>query len=125
MTTMSHTNAMRFVADECGLLARRLPFSVVEALAEALAAADPADWASGRAKALENLAHAHYRGLVVAFFDVWRARAADVSPQAVALALLTAATAEKANREHQSVELVWTGPDMGVVPVRRTWSLAC
>src|SRR5262249_18043136 len=41
-------------------------------------------------------------------------------PQAVALALLTAAHSEKAHRDHQSVELVWTGPGTGVVPFRRT-----
>jgi phosphatidylserine/phosphatidylglycerophosphate/cardiolipin synthase-like enzyme len=34
--------------------------------------------------------------------------------------LLTAAAAEREYRGHQSVELVWTGPDAGVVPFRRT-----
>ena len=41
-------------------------------------------------------------------------------PQSVAAALLTASVAEKGHREGQSVELVWTGPDVGVVPLRRT-----
>jgi hypothetical protein len=40
--------------------------------------------------------------------------------KAIAIAVLTAACSEKTYREGQAVELVWTGPDMGVVPLRRT-----
>jgi len=36
------------------------------------------------------------------------------------LALLTAAHSEKAHRDHQTVELVWTGPETSVVSFRRT-----
>jgi phosphatidylserine/phosphatidylglycerophosphate/cardiolipin synthase-like enzyme len=67
-----------------------------------------------------GIAHAHYRNLVGDFLDCWEAQASDVSREAVATSLLTAAHAEKVHQEHQSVELVWTGPDIGVVPFRRT-----
>jgi phosphatidylserine/phosphatidylglycerophosphate/cardiolipin synthase-like enzyme len=58
--------------------------------------------------------------LTADFLDYWRGQAASLTPQAVALALLTSAHAEKAHRENQVVELVWTGPETGVVPFRRT-----
>ena len=41
-------------------------------------------------------------------------------PQSVAAALLTAALCERDHRGRQAVELVWTGPDVGIVPLRRT-----
>ena len=117
---MTFSNGLRFVSDEATLLVKKLPWSVAEAVAEALAPVAVGDWATCRASAVRDLAHAHYRSLVVAFLDGWREQAADVSPQAVAAALLTAASTAKAYSEHQSVELVWTGPDVGVVPLRRT-----
>ena len=36
------------------------------------------------------------------------------------MALYGAATSEQANQERQSVELVWTGPEMQVLPLRQT-----
>ena len=57
---------------------------------------------------------------MVAFLDRWRSEAGGVLPQSVAAALLAASEAEQGHREGQSVELAWTGPDVGVVPLRRT-----
>jgi hypothetical protein len=56
----------------------------------------------------------------VDFLDGCLTATPPIPPEPVALALLTAGTSEKAYREAQSVELVWTGPDAGVVPFRRT-----
>ncbi len=117
---MTFSSGFRFVSDQATLLVKKLPWSVAEAVAEALVPVAVGDWATCRASAVRDLAHAHYRSLVVAFLDGWREHAADVSAQAVATALLTASSMAKAHSEHQSVELVWTGPDVGVVPVRRT-----
>jgi hypothetical protein len=58
--------------------------------------------------------------LTAAFLDCWRLQSPDLTPQTVALTLLTAACAEKAHKDYQTVELVWTGPETGVVPFRRT-----
>jgi phosphatidylserine/phosphatidylglycerophosphate/cardiolipin synthase-like enzyme len=117
---MTLSSGLRFVADEAMLLVKRLPWSVAEATAESLATVEAGDSPSCRASALRDLAHPHYRRLIATFLDDWRRHAAEVSPQAVAAALLSAASTEKAHREQQSVELVWTGPDVGVVPLRRT-----
>src|SRR5689334_16501710 len=81
---------------------------------------DLADWPGSRHQVTSGIAHAHYRSLVDTFLDRWRSQATDVSCEAVASALRTAAYSEKAHQDHQAVELVWTGPDVGVVPFRRT-----
>jgi phosphatidylserine/phosphatidylglycerophosphate/cardiolipin synthase-like enzyme len=117
---MTPSGGLRFVADEAMVLVKRLPASVAEATAEGLVTVEAGDWASCRASALRDLAHPHYRSLIATFLDSWWRHAAEVSPQAVAAALLSAALTEKAHRDQQSVELVWTGPDVGVVPLRRT-----
>ncbi len=117
---MNHFNGMRVVATEASLLVKRLPVSVVETLAQAISTIDANDWSSDLGRILESIAHPHHRSSVVAFLDNCRVNAARLSPQAVAVAMLTAAVSEQAHREHQSAELVWTGPDVGVFPFRRT-----
>jgi phosphatidylserine/phosphatidylglycerophosphate/cardiolipin synthase-like enzyme len=117
---MTLSSGLRFVSDEVALLVKRLPLSLAESIAEAVGACETGNWESCRAVALRDLAHPHYRSLVATFLNGWREHAAEVGPQAVATALLSAASMEKSHREQQSVELVWTGPDVGVVPLRRT-----
>ena len=46
--------------------------------------------------------------------------APEVSPQSVALALLAAANVEETHRCNEAIDLVWTGPDSHVIPLRRT-----
>jgi phosphatidylserine/phosphatidylglycerophosphate/cardiolipin synthase-like enzyme len=41
-------------------------------------------------------------------------------PPTIGMALLTAALVERDHRDHQSLEPIWTTPDVGVVPLRRT-----
>jgi phosphatidylserine/phosphatidylglycerophosphate/cardiolipin synthase-like enzyme len=117
---MSIGNGPRVIAVEARLLAKTLPSAVVEQLANNLSLADSGDWSACRGKAIAGLTHPHYRSLVVTFLDNWHRDAAEVSSQSVAIALWTATCSEKAHREDQSVELVWTGPDVDVVPLRRT-----
>ncbi len=52
--------------------------------------------------------------------DRWREEAGEIDARTVAMALQTAAHAERVHRDSQSVELAWTGPDAGAVPFRRT-----
>ena len=108
------------IAEEASRLAKLLPPSVVEAVAARLEAGDGPDGGSLRGRIAQAVPSPHHRSLVVAFLDRWRSEAGDVPPQAVAAALHTAVLSEREHREGQSVELVWTGPDVGVVPLRRT-----
>jgi phosphatidylserine/phosphatidylglycerophosphate/cardiolipin synthase-like enzyme len=93
---------------------------VLHTLAEAILSCDPADWPWSKARIASGISQPHYRSLATSFLDAWQSEAKVVSPEAVAAALLTAGHSEQAHQQHQSVELVWTGPDVGVVPLRRT-----
>ena len=110
----------RLIAEEASRLAKVLPPSVVEAVVTRLETGGGSDGGSLRGRVAQAVPSPHHRSLVVAFLDRWRSEAGGVPPQSVAVALLTASEAEKGHREGQSVELVWTGPEAGSGPVRRT-----
>jgi phosphatidylserine/phosphatidylglycerophosphate/cardiolipin synthase-like enzyme len=110
----------QLIAEEASRLAKHLPPSVITAVAARLERGDGSDRGALRGQIAQAVPSPHHRSLVVAFLDRWGRDAGGVLPQSVAVALLTASVAEKAHREGQSVELVWTGPDVGVVPLRRT-----
>jgi phosphatidylserine/phosphatidylglycerophosphate/cardiolipin synthase-like enzyme len=62
----------------------------------------------------------HYRALAIQLVDTWRRRAPHLKAEGLALALVTAAHCEETTRRGQSLELVWTGPDVEAIPPRRT-----
>lgn len=107
------------IAEHAQRVAAELPLPLVETLAEDIERAG-AGWASSQGAILTNLSQPHYRALTGGLLRAWKDEASAVSPEAVSLALLSAAEAVRRHREGQSVELVWTGPDVEVVPVRLT-----
>jgi phosphatidylserine/phosphatidylglycerophosphate/cardiolipin synthase-like enzyme len=117
---MTDVDARRFLAGETAALVRALPSSLVDLLVDALEHAAVTDSAVARTRIIESFSNPHYRSLVFTFLDQWRSRAPDISAEAVALSLMAAEQCEKAHQEGQSVELVWTGPDVGQIPLRRT-----
>lgn len=94
---------------------RSTPFR--EARRASIALSSRRTWAR---HAVAQLPHPHYRTLVLRFLDVCAEAVPSPTTLAASLAALTAGCSEKAHREDQSVELVWTGPGAGVVPFRRT-----
>src|SRR4051812_41206653 len=97
--------------------ASELPFSTAQG------AADIFDAAGDLADAKERLSavpHAHHRSLLSRLIERGQSSVPVPSAKSVAVALRTAAWAEKTHRESQSVELVWTGPDSDTIPLRRT-----
>ncbi len=110
----------RLIAEEASRLAKLLPPSVIEAVADRLERSGSLDLGALRGQIAQSVPSPHHRSIVVAFLDRWRSEAGGVLPQSVAAALHTAVLSERERREGQSVELVWTGPDVGVVPLRRT-----
>jgi phosphatidylserine/phosphatidylglycerophosphate/cardiolipin synthase-like enzyme len=107
----------RRVAELCYALACGLPGGTVEALASAIL---DCPVGSLRSEVARRIAHHGHRDLALSFLDRWREEAGEIDARTVAVALWTAAHAERAHRDSQSVELVWTGPDAGVTPFRRT-----
>jgi phosphatidylserine/phosphatidylglycerophosphate/cardiolipin synthase-like enzyme len=107
--------AHTLIAEAATRLASETPAAYVEALACALQGGP-----ASKAQAVQGIPHLHFRSVAGEFIDVWQGRAAGVTAEAVALALRTASHAEKAHREGQTVELVWTGPGTEAHPFRRT-----
>ncbi|HPL30975.1 MAG TPA: hypothetical protein PLG21_23260, partial [Anaerolineae bacterium] len=108
------------VAEEAAIVAAGLPRPVVESLARALQGAGDQDPAYVRQLALQVTPQPHFRALIGHFVDAWQQHAPHVRAEAAALALLAAADATEHCRRELSVDLVWTGPDVADIPLRRT-----
>ena len=98
-------------------LAGELPLDTAH-IVEGMIEASPDLHAASRRMA--ELPHPHYRKHSAQFLAECIYVAPGLAPQSVALALLAAARCERAHRDEQSVELVWTGPDASAIPTRRT-----
>lgn len=66
--------------------------------------------------ALKTLSPSSRREPLLQLFRRWT----DLPPETFGTALLTAALAAEQKRREQTIELVWTGPDSHVIPVRQT-----
>jgi len=108
------------IAQDAIKLAGSLPTSLVRGLASAVIGPEVTDWAALRAAACRGVNHPGHRRLISSFMDCWQSSAADVSPQAVSMALITASCDDCDPQRNATVEVVWTGPDAGVIPLRRT-----
>jgi phosphatidylserine/phosphatidylglycerophosphate/cardiolipin synthase-like enzyme len=111
------TSDRDIISEVACVVASELPFSTAQGAADILDAAVDLTDAKER---LSNIPHAHHRSLLARLIGQGQACVPVSSVKAVAVALRTAAWAEKRHRESQSVELVWTGPDSDTVPLRRT-----
>jgi len=108
------------IAEEAARLANRLPASVIDTVVARLGRSECSEWASLRGQIAIAIPTPDYRGAVISLLDRWRSQVPEVTPQAVAAALVTASHIAKKRREEQAVEVVWTGPDQSVIPLRRT-----
>ena len=96
------------------------PADIVRDLAQAIERVDPGNWAYARTQILQTTHSPEVSSRLDDLLRSWRAHARNLSPQAVALALLAATETEVYHQRHESVELVWTGPDSGTIALRRT-----
>ena len=97
-----------------------LPNEVVEELAARLLAVDAEariDWSSSVINAVPN---PRVREQVEELLVFWQDNLPEIRADSLAFSLLTAAHAVEHQREAQSIELVWTGPQSQVLPLRRT-----
>ncbi len=111
---------LTIIAQEAQRIAATLPGEVLHTIAEAIAQLSTTGDSYARARIANRLPTGEFRARVQHLFQVWDKQAPAVSPQSVALALLTATIAEEFHRQDQTVDLVWTGPDSRVIPLRRT-----
>ncbi|HEY6331055.1 MAG TPA: DISARM system phospholipase D-like protein DrmC [Blastocatellia bacterium] len=113
-------DAYAAIAAAAGELARCIPGNIIRSLALAFAGSVIWDVAESRGRVLAGIAQPHYRSLAGQFVACYESHAGHISPQTAAMALMTAAEAERVHHDSQSLELVWTGPDSGHIPCRRT-----
>lgn len=108
------------LAQEIHRLVTDIPDEFVVRIAEVLVKADAANWAWLRWQTRNVVAQPGLGERLGKFLDFWQTHAPDVSPESVAMGMLTAAQVESYHRQSQQLELVWTGPDSQIIPLRRT-----
>lgn len=107
------------VAEKARVLASDVPFQTLEGLAEAICKTDFTH-ANAQTEVLAKVQNPTYRDLAAKLIDCWKSTSPPMPPEALAMAISTAALAEKVRRESRSVELVWTGPESSEIPPRQT-----
>ncbi|NLS91525.1 MAG: hypothetical protein GXX96_05000 [Planctomycetaceae bacterium] len=107
----------RVIVEAATVLASHLPAATALSVADVILTTD---LASLRAEISKRVPHHHHRDLALAFVNQWQEDTSDLGAAVVAVALETAAISEQKHHDSQSVELVWTGPDVGEIPFRRT-----
>lgn len=100
-------------------LASVLPFDMAQTLAAVLIESDSADVPLVRARVLASVSSPHLRAQIEQLMKLWQ-RTLNLNGTSIALALLAAAEAEEQHRNIPKLDLVWTGPDSNVIPLRRT-----
>lgn len=116
MSNLISTKLLHAVHEVAG----KTPARVQEALIGALHRAAPFSPAQERAQILREVPLPEFRDVVQNLLDVWQQEADNTPPAALALALACAAHAYQAAKAETAIELVWTGPVTGVIPLRRT-----
>lgn len=101
-------------------LAEDLPPELLERLAQALVQRGGEDKAYVRQRLLQITPQPHFQAAITAFLLARQEQAATLSPAEVAAILLTAAAMARHQRTAHTVDLVWTGPSILEVPLRRT-----
>lgn len=97
-------------------LAESLPSGTAEAVAAILIVGK----SNVRSEIAHRVPHHHHRDLALRFVDLWKETAPDLDARTVGIALQAALHSERKHRDAQNIEPVWTGPEIGSTPFRRT-----
>lgn len=106
--------------EEINNLVTDLPGEVVEKLTNALRQGPRSEWSAIQSQAIRAVTQPGVRQRVKRFLEFWQANAKEIQADSVALAISAVAHAAEVHRQAQSLELVWTGPDSQIIPLRRT-----
>ena len=108
------------LAERIHELVADMPAELVVKLATALREAENGRWSQIEAKMRRAVNQPDNQKKVADFVAFWQMTYPQVAIASVILAMLTAAQVANYYRESQKLELVWTGPDSQVIPLRRT-----
>lgn len=101
-------------------LAGCLPYTVMLSVAASVAQCGGMGRQAARQAILQALPTPDFRDATADFLDLWFNCAKSAGAEAVALALATAANSEHGHRCEESVEIVWTGPELTGTRFRQT-----
>jgi phosphatidylserine/phosphatidylglycerophosphate/cardiolipin synthase-like enzyme len=101
-------------------LADRLPHSLMVYVAEAVVRHGCLDREAARQAILQCVPTPDFRNATAEFIDLWHASAGGVGAEAVAVALVTAAKCEHDHQHEETIEIVWTGPELVQTRFRQT-----
>ncbi len=97
-----------------------LPEELVTKWAETLQACDDWDWSRTNTLLIQETPQPDIQRKLSNFLLVWQEGYPEIAPENVALSMLTAVATASYYRYSQQLELVWTGPDSHIIPLRRT-----
>lgn len=99
----------------------KIPVSVLDPFINTLAElSETTDAELVKAAALKALPTSEFRDTACELLEVWQSHKPRTTPGELAAAIAGAAFTNQQVREETSLELVWTGPVTGVIPLRRT-----
>jgi len=119
MDRNAENDARAAVLRQVKALAVRLSTDQVARLAQAIARFGDHEPAYARIRILDALPQPRFAAEVTELLDLW-AQTPALTADALALALQAAAATADHYRGEQRVDLVWTGPDVHRIPLRRT-----
>jgi phosphatidylserine/phosphatidylglycerophosphate/cardiolipin synthase-like enzyme len=96
-----------------------MPHELVVGLVSALESGENGRWAQLQTKVAQAINQPGVRQKALLFLHDWQEEYPQTTIEAVTLAMLTAAQVAKYYRQTQQLEIVWTGPDSQVIPLRR------
>lgn len=114
------TEMPRMLADTIQAIAAGFPIELVVDASNGLHAAQGLEPGRLRVQVLSAIPQPALRDRLSRLLDRWQAEAPGVTAEGLGLALSAAAYTAEHFRQKQTLELVWTGPDSQVIPLRRT-----
>lgn len=107
------------LAQQIHQLVMDMPQELVIALVSALESGENGRWSLLQTKVAEAINQPSIRQSALDFLDYWQEEYPETGIKAVSLAMLTAVHAAHHYRHAQQLEIVWTGPDSQIIPLRR------
>lgn len=116
LTSPHHKHLM----EKIHALAAELPAEMVEELAARLLAADSEARIGWKPSIINAVPNPRVQEQVEELLTCWQNNLPEIGADSLAFALLAVAQAEQHNRQTQATEIIWTGPQSQVIPLRRT-----
>jgi phosphatidylserine/phosphatidylglycerophosphate/cardiolipin synthase-like enzyme len=97
-----------------------IPPPILESLICALRDSAVSSHEQIRHAVLKPIPTPEFRDAINDLLEAWRSEDHLFPPQSLALAIASAAHSYQTTKEQTEIEIVWTGPTTGVIPLRRT-----